>query len=640
MTSSTLVSRHRPGSPTWRRLAAVAAVSLIAPLVAAAPAATAEPARPAAVAAADAPMLKVAITSSIDTLNPFLAILASSTGILKFQYESLVQYGKNNETTPGLSDKWETSADGKTWTFHIPADRKWSDGQPLTAEDVAWTFQQVQTKKELQTANGGLVDNFVSVTASDPQTVVFVLKAAQASNPGTEMPIVPKHVWEKQDAAKYGNDKDTVGSGPYVIKSYTENQSVELVTNQNFWRGASKIGGLTYVYYKNLDAAVQALKTGEVDIVNGLTPDQLTGLTGVQGITTNSGAGRRYQAMAINPGAKDIDGKPMGDGNPALQDITLRTAILTAIDNKTLLEKVLQGKGKLGETEMPTVYPDYYGFGPDAKKRTFDIAAANKMLDDAGYTKGADGIRNDKQGKPLNLRLMGRNSDPTHALLAQFVQGWLKEIGIGTTVALVDPKQVNNDSTLGKYDLYFTGWGIGPDPDFQLSINRCSSLPNADGSGATSENNWCDPEFDKLYDAQHTELDHAKRAELVKKAFTMIHNAAINDVIYYADSLEAYRSDKFGGFTKQPEGTGTILGQNGYWGLYTAVPAGAAGAQSGAAQSSGATSGTTDGQASASGSSTGMAWWWWLIIGAAVVLLAALAFAMTRRTKTTADDRE
>ena len=167
---------------------------------------------------------------------------------------------------------------------------------------------------------------------------------------------------------------------------------------------------------------------------------------------------------------------------------------------------------------------------------------------------------------------MGRNSDPTHQQLAEFIQPWLRDIGIAVEVSMVTPNQVNDDSTLGKYDLYFTGWGIGPDPDFQLSINRCDSRPNADGSGSTSESNWCDPAFDELYDAQHAELDPTKRAELVKQAFTMIHEAAVNDVLYYADSLEAYRSDRFTNFTKQPQEGGVITGQNGYWGFYDATP--------------------------------------------------------------------
>ena len=228
----------------------------------------------------------------------------------------------------------------------------------------------------------------------------------------------------------------------------------------------------------------------------------------------------------------------------------LREAILTAIDNKTLLDRVLQGLGKPGETEIPPVYPLYYGFAPGVTARTFDPARANQMLDEAGYAKGSDGIRTDKQGEPLKLRLLGRNIDPTHQQMADFIKSWLRDIGIDVQVSMVTPNQVNDQSTLGRYDLYITGWAINPDPDYQLSINRCDSRPNADGSGATSENNWCDPAFDKLYDAQHVELDPAKRAELVKRAFSMIYEAAVNDVIYYPDSLEAYRSDRFTGFTQ------------------------------------------------------------------------------------------
>jgi len=250
---------------------------------------------------------------------------------------------------------------------------------------------------------------------------------------------------------------------------------------------------------------------------------------------------------------------------------------------------------------------------------------------------------------------MGRNSDPTHAQMADYIKPWLKDIGIDVTVSLVTSNQVNDDSTLGKYDLYFTGWGIGPDPDFQLSINQCTSRPNADGSGATSENNWCDPAFDKVYKQQHTELDHAKRAILVKQAFTMVSNAVVSKVIWYSDSLEAYRSDKFTGLTRQPEKNGSITGQNGYWGMYTAVPAGSAAASSdassGAASApSGSGAALPSGSAPASDSAapsnatadsgSGFPWWIVIVIVVIVVVLGALIPVIRRRGKVTADDRE
>ena len=614
------MTEHRtPLRRSIRRRAAAVAVAAVA-LAAPAVAWTTLPAQ----AADAAPTVKVAIATDIDTFNPFLAILASSTGILRFQYENLVQYGVNNEPVPGLSDKWETSTDGKTWTYHIRDGMKWSDNQPLTADDVAWTFNAVKTNPALQKANGGLVENVQSVTAKDASTLELTLAAPQASNPGFELPIVPKHVWEKEaDPSKYANDTDTVGSGPFVIKSYQKGVSVQMVANPNFWRGPAKVSGLTYAYYKNTDAAVQALKNGEVDIVGSLTPAQFTSLKDQSGITTNQGAGRRYTALAINPGAIDATGKPLGDGNAALQDPVLRQALVKAIDKQTLLTRVLQGLGKPGVTEMPGVYPAYTGYAAGYTAPTFDIAGANQLLDQAGYAKGADGNRTDKSGKPLTLRLMGRNSDPTHAQMAEFVKGWMGQIGIPLTVSMVTPNQVNDDSTLGKYDLYFTGWGIGPDPDFQLSINQCSSRPNADGSGATSENNWCDPAFDALYTAQHTELDATKRADLVKQAFTMIDKAAINSVIWYADTLEAWRSDKFTGFVKQPENTGVVMGQNGYWGLYAATPVSAD---------------TTS--AAGTSSSSGMPGWAIGLIIVAIIVVVGAIILLSMRRRATAADRE
>ena len=599
----------------WRRVIAGAAAAL-AVIV---PAACAAPTPTPAGSDEPAPAVKVALSTDIDTFNPFLAILASSTSILRFQYENLVQYGTNNEPVPGLADTWETSPDGKTWTFHIRDAMLWSDNEPLTAKDVAWTFNAVKTNKKLQQANGGLVENVASVTATDDQTVTMVLTAAQASNPGYELPIVPEHVWAQQsDPSTYANDTDAVGSGPFTIKSYQQGTSVQLVANPNFWRGAPKASGLIYVYYKTTDAAVQALKSSEVDIVSGLTPAQFTSLEDQAGIETNTGAGRRYTSLAINPGAIDADGKAMGDGNPALKDGKLREAISMAIDKQTLVDRVLQGLGKVGETEIPTVYPNYYGWAEGYTPRTFDLDAANQLLDEAGYAKGSDGMRTDKSGKPLELRLMGRNSDPAQPQMAEFIKGWLKEIGIGLTVTFVSPNQVNDDSTLGNYDLYFTGWGIGPDPDFQLSINQCSSRPEADGSGDTSENNWCDSAFDKLYTEQHTELDQTKRSALVRQAFTMIADSGVNNVLWHADSLEAWRSDRFTGFTKQPEDGGVVMGQNGYWGLYGATPVSAA----------------AGGPAAADGLP---GWGIGLIIALVVVVAAAVVLVGVRRRSTAAD---
>ncbi|WGM20449.1 ABC transporter substrate-binding protein [Paenarthrobacter sp. OM7] len=600
--------------PGWRRVAAAVGIGTLAMVPAAAHAAPPS-------AAAEKPTIKVALTGDIDSLNPFLSVLATSSNILTFQYEPLVQYGaESNEAVPGMADSWTTSPDGKAWTFTLPEDAKWSDGEAITSEDVKWTYDAVKTQDPLKQANGALLDNVVSVDAPNETTVVINLEQAQAPNPGTELPIVPAHVWkELPDPAAFENSENTVGSGPFIITKYDKNSGIQLKTNENYRNGAAKVAGVTYVPYKNSDAAVQALKTGEVDVVSGLTPAQYQALQSVEGITTNAGEGRRYSAVGINPGAKDAAGNPMGDGHPALHDKTVRQAIARAIDSKVLLEKVIQGLGTLGTGEVPKTYPLYHWEAkPEELTNSYDPAAANKMLDDAGYAKGADGIRVDKEGRALNLRLMGRSTNPSHQQMADFIKPWLKEIGINATVEMKSSAQVNDESTLGNYDLYFTGWGLGPDPDFQLSINQCSSRPNSDGTGSTSESNWCSEEFDSLYKAQHVALDQKKRSELVTEAQKLIYEAAPNKVLFYENALEAYRSDRFTGFVKQPTNGGVIMGQNGPWGLHGATPVVEASQAS---------------QTSDSGTTT-----WWIVGG--LVVAVAIAAVVIRRKNATADERE
>lgn len=607
----------RPPRHRFRSSSAAAALGLAAAL--AVPVAAAAP----AVAAEDnAPMLKLALTGDIDTLNPFISILATSSNVLRLQYEPLVAYGAEaNEEIPGMAESWETSEDGTVWTFSIPEGRQWSDGEPITAEDAEWTFNAIMENDDLKQANGSVLSSVESVEAEDDTTLVITLSEAQAVNPGTELPIVPEHVWsELDDPAGYANDKETVGSGPFVVDNYDKSAGVTMTTNPNYWRGAAKISGVTWIPYKNSDAAVQALRTGEIDIVSGLTPAQYQALENEPNITTNAGTGRRYQAIGINPGAQTPDGTPMGDGHPALQDVQVRRAVALAIDSDTLLEKVLQGLGDKATGEIPMTYPLYH-WDTDELPLAYDPDAANKLLDEAGYEMGPDGVRLDKDGNALSMRLMGRNSDPTHQQMADYVKPWLKEIGIDVSVEMKAPAQVNDDSTVGNYDLYFTGWGIGPDPDFQLSINQCSSRPNADGTGATSENNYCDPAFDELYKAQHAELDQEKRSELVAQAQEMIYNAAVNKVLYYANSLEAYRSDRWEPFVTQPAEGGVITSQNGPWSYYQATPAGEL---------------DEAGVVTDDDSNTGM----FIGVGGAVLVAGLVAFLLIRRRSATADDRE
>ncbi len=591
-------------------------------------------------AAAQQPkILKVGVTQEIDSLNPFISITRTGTDILRTAFDYLTVYSqKDQKPQPSLAESWETSDDKLTWTFHMRKDVKWSDGEPLTAKDPAFTFNQMLTDEAAATANGSYVSQWESVEATDDYTLVIKTKVPQATMLALDIPIVPEHIWSKMSDIGAEPEFPMVGSGPYTVTEFKEAQFVKMKANENYWRGPPMVDEVHFIYYRNSDAAVTALQSGQVDLVNRLSPTQFDALKGNPDIALNNAKNRRFNEILINPGAATNDGKPIGNGNPALKDIKLREAIATAIDSKTLVDKVWGGYAEEAKGYVPPVFTDYAWSPPDDIKREFDLDEANRMLDEAGYRKGPDGVRLDKQGKPLNLRLLAHAESVVDENAGPFIVGWLKDIGLNVTLQPRSDDQVNQDTTRGEFDLAFSGWNANPDPDYVLSLQTCANRPNAQGEGGTPDSFLCDKEYDDLYAQQLQEFDPAKRADIVKQMQQVLYERATLVIFGYDNALEAYRKAAFEGFPLQPADGGVIMNQQGYWGYYGATPNGEgpvpAFDENGRMTTSGA--GTSEAAAD-SGSSTGLILG---IVGGVVVILLVGGLLFARSRRQTAEDRE
>lgn len=528
----------------------------------------------ASASAAKGNVLRIATSGFVDSFNPFTSIYLLPTNALRYMYENLVANDqKDGSPTKGLADSWKATDGGKTWTFTMQDGLKWSDGQPITSADVEYTYNQMLKNPDLGEANGNLVTNFASVEAPDAKTVVIHMKAPQAPNPGVEIPIVPKHVWEKvKDPAKFSNDSHTVVSGPLQLESYKANQQINFKTNPNYWRGAPKYDGIQYIYYTNSDAQVQALRSGAVDFVTGLSSTQFNALKGAKGITTHSGVGRRYNSLSLNVGMETRDNKAYGTGSAALKDVKVRQALRQSIDTKTLVAKVLSGQGTVATSFIPASFPKWSLPADDSVIVKYDPEAAKKTLDADGWKAGADGIRV-KDGKKLSLRLMTDSGEPNEQNAAEYIKPWLKNVGIDLKVESTDADTVAAKAIKGDYDMYFSGWSVGPDPDYQLGINTCSNrAQRTDGTGGTSQDGYCSAAYDKLYAQQRSELDETKRRAIVKQMLELNYTDTPQIATWYANSLEAYRSDRFTGFKLQPASNGIIANQSGYWGYLDLAP--------------------------------------------------------------------
>lgn len=567
-------------------------------------------------------VLTVAVAQSVDSLSPFLAVRLLSTSIHRLTYEYLTNYDpEDNHVVPGLATEWKSSPDKLTWTYTIRSDSTWSDGKQATAEDAAWTFNTMMTDEGAATANGSFVANFEKVTAPSPTELVIKLKKPQATMTALDVPIVPKHVWEKvDDYAKFNNDKDfpLVGNGPFVLTGYKADSYVRLKPNKTFWRGAPKFDELVFRYYKDQDAAVSALRKGEVSFVAGspsLTPAQAASLEKDENVRVNDAPGRRFYALATNPGAKAKNGEKMGDGHPSLLDQRVRNALFMAVDRKTVIDKVFQGHAVEGAGYIPPRFPQYFWEPSAGQELAYDPKKAAALLDEAGYTVDGDGKRVGKDGKPITYRVLCHATDPNDKAIGKYLQEWWGDLGIGVTLNCLD--NVTDPWLAGEYDLAFDGWSVNPDPDFVLSIHTCAALPATPKDTGATDNFICDRKYDELYERQLAEYDPDERASLVRQMESRLYDLGYMNVMAYPNAVEAYRTDHIESITTMPAKAGNIYGQDGYWSWWSAVPA---------------DSGDTGGGSSSTGVVVG-------IVAGAVVLAGLGAFVALRR-RATADDRE
>ncbi|MFF5206388.1 ABC transporter substrate-binding protein [Streptosporangium sp. NPDC000396] len=569
-------------------------------------------------------IVRLGVTQAMDSMNPFLAVRLISTSIHRWTYGYLTVPDPGTlKPSPDLAESWKASADKLTWTFTMRAGVKWSDGTPVTAGDAAWTLNTIMTVDAAKQANGPAVENFESVTASDDRTLVIKTKKPQATMLEIPIPIMPRHVWEKVgDIGTFENETyPIIGNGPYLVVEHKKNGYVRLKANPGYWRGAPKIDELHVIFYENPEAANAGLKKGDIDWIGRLAAPQFEALAGDPNIIQWNTQGRRSAYLQLNPGAQTIDNKPVGDGHPALKDPRVRQAIHYAIDKKALADQVQNGLAVPADGSIiPPMYQEFFWKAEGDDLVTHDAAKANKILDDAGYKRGPDGIRTMPDGRrKLEMRFSIHTDTPVEDKLAQFLTGWLKDIGIALSTRKLDANKFTEETGFtGLFDIAISGWSVGPDPEEVLTTHLCSRRPTASGEGGGTESFYCDPEYEKLYRQQLTELDRTRRVEIIKRMQRRLYADAPVIALYYPNNLEGYRKDRITHITPVPENRGILYGGSGYWPVYSldavVTPTGQAGG----------------------GSGTG------LVVGgiAAVVILGAGGLLLARRRRSTADERE
>jgi peptide/nickel transport system substrate-binding protein len=506
----------------------------------------------------------VGIPNDIDSLNPFTGVEAEAYEAWALMYDPLIGYSdKDFSPVPGLAESWKSSADQKTWTYTIRSGVTWSDGKPVTARDIAYTYRRILDGDYEQTNWGSYLRGITKVTATDDTTLVLTASTPTPNMTKLYVPILPQHTWSAIDGKKvrsFANEKDVVTSGPFRLVERKTGQFVRFAANKQYWGGAPKIDEVVFKVYTNQDALAQALKKGEVDFAENMEADPWESLKGTPGITTRASRYPGFDQVTFNTGAALVDGTPIGDGNPALKDKRFRVALNYAIDRDLIQKRGLNGTGSAGSTLIPPLFATYHLQPPTPY--SFDLAKANSLLDQAGYTKGPDGVRRlPSGGKAIKLRFFARSESPISQQTAQFVKGWFKDVGLPVTITVMSEDTLTERLGQGTFDMSEWGWVVDPGGDAMLSYMTCDQRSSKDAGtiyAGYSDSFYCNKEYDQLYALQSTQVDPAQRAQTVKQMQQILYDDAPYAITFYYDDLQGY-SDRFTGYIAQPPPDGAVL---------------------------------------------------------------------------------
>jgi peptide/nickel transport system substrate-binding protein len=425
----------------------------------------------AVVARRKAGLLRVAWGGAPATLDPLTASADTEIAFLNAVYDYLLDTNDRSELVPRLATQWSVSEDGLTYTLQIADGVKFHDGSDLTIDDIIWTYNRLQS----QGPTADLLANVTSIEAGDGNTVVFTLSG---TNPDFLYNLTDNHtVILKAGAENIGTAFN--GTGPFRLEEFVTDHAT-LSANQDYWAGAPGIETLEFIYFDNVEAAVNALRGGVVDAV--LRLDNATFLS----LSQEAG----YDAQSVPTSGHDL-ARLRADRAPG-SDERVRQAFRLATDRQAIFDRIQFDFGAVGrDSPIGPVFAAYYT--EDTPLPARDPEAAKKLLADAGYPDG------------LEMTLYTINA-PDRVALAQALAAQWKDAGINITIEPQEEAVYYADNGWLEVDLGITPWGARPVPQLYLDLYL--------KTGAKwNESHWSDPELDKWIDVAGTSMDQAERVQ-------------------------------------------------------------------------------------------------------------------------------
>ncbi len=450
-------------------------------------------------------------------------------------FAPVFRYDERGEFVPELATEVPTYANGgisrdsKTITLHWRHGVTWSDGVPLTARDLRFTWKAVTNKNNRTKLLFGWQD-ITAVDVPDDYTAVIHIRKPNADvigifgMGGSAYPPLPEHLLGKLASLNTADfNAHPISSGPWLLKEWRHGAALEFVPNPRYWRGSPKLQAITYKIVPNPETLFTQLQTHEIDLFQDVPESKYEAVAGVAGVTVVKHLVANWRRLAINC------------AKPLLRDVRVRLAIAEAIDWDRINATVYHGYHLRATSDIP---PDSWA-APKIPFYKHDPADARRLLSAAGWKPGPDGIVR-KNGVPLAL-VINATTKPGNEQAEVQMQQHVRAVGIALEIKNYPGSVLfaqNGPLYGGTYDLEWSIDTNGPDPDNQGSWSADFIPPKGANTSFLR-----DAEITRLADAAIRTFDRAKRKALYQREEERIHALVPNVFFYWERAVAAYNSD-------------------------------------------------------------------------------------------------
>lgn len=435
------------------------------------------------------------------SLHPLIGTDSASTEVQSLIYNALVRVGGDKQIEGDLAESWTVSDGGRVYTFRLRDGITWHDGQPFTADDVVFTFDMARD------ARTGYLDareltNIERVTR-DGREVTFRLSEADSAFLArvAGISILPKHIWQSvTNLREEAPHISAIGTGPYRLVEWKKAQYLRFTANDSYHRGAPHVKTLFYKIVPDSNVLAMQLRRGEVDVCH-LDSSAKHLLASDKSVRVTESAGQAYTYIALNH-AKDV-----------FADKRVRRAMVSAFERQAVIDNILGGGAYLATADLPPSILPPSILPQSAAVIAYDADEANRLLDEAGWVRGEDDIR-EKGGKKLAFRLLVSNKNKRLGDAALAFRQNMMTVGIAVEIVPMDFTTMRTKHLLtGDYEACLISQRLPIDPLLRAEVWMTDGAGNRMG--------YHSAKIDALYEAART-AGSAQRDDIFREIQTIL----------------------------------------------------------------------------------------------------------------------